>query len=169
MRRAAEDRRTVRGAALVSGADEFDPAHERAAERRAIDLSDPHQQLLGALRQAEGYRNFLASLTGLLTAVFVLKGQENLSKLPDGYRWSVIALLATGFAALIVASWLTVTAAHGRPGETLVLEPTHILRHEVAATRRVWRLVEWARWLALAGVLGVAAAVIVTWVAPATG
>ncbi|WP_434588553.1 hypothetical protein [Streptomyces sp. A5-4] len=58
---------------------------------------------------------------------------------------------------------------HGRPGETLVLEAPQILRYETDRTRRVWRLVEWARWLALLGMLCVAAVIVVTWLAPPTG
>jgi hypothetical protein len=140
----------------------------REAETRADTLNDPHEQLRLALQQAEGYRTFLSSLTGLLTAVFVLKGQENLSKLPHGPRWAVIFLLIIGFLALIAASWASVLAVHGRPGEQIYAEPTRLLRYEKQRTRRVWRLVEAARWLALIGVLGVAAAVIVTWVTPGT-
>ncbi|MER5829543.1 hypothetical protein ABT116_01685 [Streptomyces sp. NPDC002130] len=119
-----------------------------------------------AIQQAEGYRNFLASLTGLLTAVFVLKGQEDLSKLADTPRWWVIGLLITGFVALVTASWLGVIAVHGRPGEEILLEAGRLLRYEKERTRAVWLLVEWARWLALLGVLSVASAVIVTWVTP---
>ncbi|MFD9790579.1 hypothetical protein ACFWXK_06455 [Streptomyces sp. NPDC059070] len=145
----------------------FTPRQLRDADRRAEEMAFPRRQLEVARAQAEGYRNFLASLTGLLTTVFVLKGQENLSKLPHGHRMWVVALLITGFAALITASWLAVSAVHGRPGETLVLGATPVLHYEVARTRRIWVLVEWARWLALAGVVSVAGAVVVTWLAPA--
>ncbi|MEV5883300.1 hypothetical protein AB0L74_11355 [Streptomyces sp. NPDC052020] len=142
------------------------PEQLRDADRRARESAAPDRQLQAALRQAEGYRNFLASLTGLLTAVFVLKGQEDLSKLADGPRWTVITLLITGFLALITASWLGVVAVHGRPGEEVLLEAGRLLRYEKKRTRTVWLLVEWARWLALGGVLAVTAAVIVTWVSP---
>lgn len=138
----------------------------RDADRRARELSSPERQLQAALHQAEGYRNFLASLTGLLTAVFVLKGQEDLSKLADTPRWIATGLLVTGFLALIAASWLGVLAVHGRPGEEIMLEAGRLLQYEKDRTRRVWLLVEWARWLALLGVLAVASAVIVTWVWP---
>ncbi|MEU3485105.1 hypothetical protein [Streptomyces massasporeus] len=119
-----------------------------------------------ALQQAEGYRTFLSSLTGLLTAVFVLKGQENLSKLATGPRWTVIALLITGSLALIAASWFSVQAVHGRPDVEILSEPETLLRYERRRAKEVWRLVEAARWLALLGILAVAAAVIVTWVTP---
>ncbi|MGF0172285.1 hypothetical protein ACQF36_17810 [Streptomyces sp. Marseille-Q5077] len=138
----------------------------RDADRRVREMSSPERQLQAALHQAEGYRNYLASLTGLLTAIFVLKGQEDLSKLAHTPRWIVIGLLITGFLALIAASWLGVLAVHGRPGEEIMLEAGRLLQYEKDRTRQVWRLVEWARWLALLGVLAIAGAVIVTWVWP---
>ncbi|MFC9509778.1 hypothetical protein [Streptomyces sp. NPDC057002] len=142
------------------------PRQLRDADRRGREAASPDRQLQTAMRQAEGYRNFLASLTGLLTAVFVLKGQEDLSKLADPTRWWVTGLLIAGFVALVAASWLGVVAVHGRPGEEILLEAGRLLRYEKKRTKTIWRLVECARWLALAGVLCVAAAVIVTWIAP---
>ncbi|GAA2923560.1 MULTISPECIES: hypothetical protein [Streptomyces] len=144
----------------------FSPEQLRDAQRRANDLRAPEEQLRLALHQAEGYRTFLSSLTGLLTAVFVLKGQENLSKLAAGPRWTVVALLITGFLTLIAASWLSVQAVNGRPGVEILSEPETLLRYERQRAKEIWRLVEVARWLALLGILAVAAAVIVTWIAP---
>ncbi|MEU1160591.1 hypothetical protein ABZ372_07235 [Streptomyces sp. NPDC005921] len=144
------------------------PGQLREADRRVSELSSPTRQLEQALRQAEGYRNFLASLTGLLSAVFVLKGQEDVTKLSEAVRWSVTALLGTGFLALITASWLSVSAVHGRPGEEILLEAGRLLRWESERTRRVWRLIEGARWLGFAGVLAIAAAVVITWIWPGT-
>ncbi|MFJ2742248.1 hypothetical protein ACIO3O_21595 [Streptomyces sp. NPDC087440] len=140
----------------------------RRATRRAAEAAEPEQQLRLAQQQATGYRNFLSSLTGLLTAVFVLKGQENLSKLPGTWRWTVIGLLVAAFVALITASWLMVSAVDGKPGRQRVMVAHELLAGEVRRVRAIWRMVEWARWLALFGVLAVAAAVLVTWVAPST-
>ncbi|MEU2058741.1 hypothetical protein [Streptomyces sp. NPDC013455] len=142
------------------------PQQLRDADRRVAELSAPQRQLQEAVRQAEGYRNFLASLTGLLAAVFVLKGQEDVTKLGDTVRWSVTALLGTGFLSLVVASWLSVSAVHGRPGEEILLEAGRLLRWEKQRTRRVWKLVEAARLLAITGVLAIAAAVVLTWICP---
>jgi hypothetical protein len=136
------------------------------AERRIEEMFTSERQLSAALHQAEGYRNFMGSLTGLLTAVFILKGQGDLSKLGGCPRWTVVSLLITGLLTLIAATWLGVLATHGRPGEEFLGEPNRLLDHEAARTRRIWVLIEWARWLALTGVLCVAAGVIVTWVAP---
>lgn len=137
------------------------------ADRRLGEMKSSGAQLQAAVRQAEGYRNFLSSLTGLLTAVFVLKGQEDLSKLSEGPRIAVIVLLSAGFLALVAASWLGVVAANGRPGERIPADAISLLDYEAERIPRIWAQVEWARWLALAGVLAVVAAVIVTWVAPA--
>ncbi|MFF5845884.1 hypothetical protein ACIP4T_29425 [Streptomyces massasporeus] len=136
------------------------------ADRRLSEVSSSGAQLQAALRQAEGYRNFLSSLTGLLTAVFVLKGQEDLSKLAEGPRIVVIVLLSTGFAALVVASWLTVVAANGRPAERVPADAISLLDYEAERIPRIWTQVEFARWMALVSVLAIASAVIVTWVAP---
>ncbi|MEU9642934.1 hypothetical protein [Streptomyces sp. NPDC048188] len=138
----------------------------REAERRVEELRDPHRQLRLAVQQAEGYRTYLSSLTGLLTAVFVLKGQENLGAMAAGPRRAVVVLLIVGFLALIAASWCSVLAANDRPGVEILSEPFTLLNYERQRTREIWRLVEAARWLALLGVLAVAAAVIVTWIAP---
>ncbi|WP_216588814.1 hypothetical protein [Streptomyces brasiliscabiei] len=137
------------------------------AEDRAQAMRDPHQQLRLAVQQAEGYRTYLSSLTGLLAAVFVLKGQEDLSKLADCPRRAVISLLIGGFTTLIVATWLSVLATHDRPGVEVYNEPNRLLLYEKKRTRTVWRLVEAARWLGLFSVLAIAAAVIITWITPA--
>lgn len=142
------------------------PDQLRDADRRIRETTSPKRQWEDAVRQAEGYRNFLASLTALLAAVFVLKGQEDVTKLSDTVRWSVTTLLGSGFLALLTASWLSVSAVHGRPGEEILLEAGRLLRWERERTRTIWRLVEAARWLALAGVLAIAAAIVLTWIRP---
>ncbi|WP_192883627.1 hypothetical protein [Streptomyces xinghaiensis] len=144
----------------------FTPEQLAAADRRLRAMVEPHEQLRAARQQAEGYRNFIASLTGLIGAVFVLKGRENLLDLPGWWRWAVIGLLAASFAALIAASWLTVSAVHGPPGYTPTLDATRVLDYETERTRAIWRMVGRARGLALAGMLAIAAAVLLTWVAP---
>ncbi|MFF7180524.1 hypothetical protein [Streptomyces sp. NPDC008121] len=147
---------------------EFTAKELRDAEARAGAMATPPEQLRAALQQAEGYRNFLATLTGLLTVIFVLKGQENLSKLSPGPKWSVIGLLAGAFLLLIVASWMMVSAVHERPGATRPLGAVQILRYERDRARSVRRMTDWARWMGLLGVLAVAAASLTTWIAPSS-
>lgn len=151
---------------MSGGGWRFTPEQLRAADQRLRAMLQPHEQLQAARRQAEGYRNFIASLTGLVGAVFVLKGRDNLTDLPGWWRWAVIGLLLAAFALLITASWLTVTAAHGPPGHTPTLDAGQVLAYELTRTRIIWRMVNWARWLTLLGVLAIAAAVLCTWIAP---
>ncbi|WP_367825700.1 hypothetical protein [Streptomyces sp. LMG1-1-1.1] len=145
---------------------EFTPAELRDADERVLAMATPPEQLRAALQQAEGYRNFLATLTGLLTVVFVLKGQENLSKMTTGPRWWVIGLLAGAFLLLLLASWLMVAAVHESPGRTLRSGAEDLLRYERRRAKAVRRMTGWARWMGLAGVLAVSTASLLTWIFP---
>ncbi|MGW0117372.1 hypothetical protein [Streptomyces sp. NPDC003327] len=145
---------------------EFTPDQIREAQRRVRAMEEPPERLRAALRQAEGYRNFLTSLTGLLTVVFVLKGQENLSKMTTGPRWWVIGLLAGGFLLLLVASWLMVSAVHEPPGRKLPAGGEYLLRYEKDRAKSVVLMTAWSRWMAAIGVLAVSAASLITWICP---
>ncbi|MFE0776237.1 hypothetical protein [Streptomyces sp. NPDC058861] len=145
---------------------EFTPQELRDADQRVLAMATPPEQLRAALQQAEGYRNFLTTLTGLLTVVFVLKGQENLSRMTTGPRWWVIGLLAGAFLLLLAASWLMVSAVHERPGRTLPSGAEYLLRYERDRARTVRRMTGWARWMGLVGVLAVSAASLTTWIWP---
>ncbi|MFB6630475.1 hypothetical protein ACFCWY_11295 [Streptomyces sp. NPDC056362] len=145
---------------------DFTPEELREADDRVIAMATPPEQLRAALQQAEGYRNFLASLTGLLTVVFVLKGQENLSKMTTGPRWWVIGLLAGAFLLLLLASWMMVSAVHERPGRKLPSGAEYLLRYERKRARTVRRMTGWARWMGLFGVVAVSVASLVTWIWP---
>ncbi|MEK9524090.1 hypothetical protein ACIOMM_14935 [Streptomyces sp. NPDC087908] len=145
---------------------EFSAAELRDADERALAMAAPPEQLRAALQQAEGYRNFLTTLTGLLTVVFVLKGQENLSKMTTGPRWWVIGLLAGAFLLLLLASWIMVSAVHDRPGRKVPNGAEDILRYERRRAGTVRRMTSWARWMGLVGVLAVSAASLVTWIFP---
>ncbi|MCB8904676.1 MULTISPECIES: hypothetical protein [unclassified Streptomyces] len=145
---------------------EFTTAELRDADNRVRAMATPPEQLRAALHQAEGYRNFLTTLTGLLTVIFVLKGQENLSKMTTGPRWWVIGLLAGAFLLLLLASWLMVSAVHERPGKKLPSGAEYLLRYEQRRARTVRIMTGWARWMGLVGVLAVSAASLITWILP---
>ncbi|MFE7581744.1 hypothetical protein ACFU5Y_09275 [Streptomyces gardneri] len=141
----------------------------RDAELRVRAMAAPPERLRAALQQAEGYRNFLATLTGLLTVVFVLKGQENLSKMTTGPRWWVIGLLAGAFLLLLAASWMLVSAVHERPGRTVITDAEYLLTYEKERAESIVRTTAWARWMGLVGVLAVSAASLITWIWPGKG
>jgi hypothetical protein len=146
------------------------PPTNRAARLRAqARVQDMVQSQLEVARgQAEGWRNFLATATALLAAVLVLKGRENVADLPPHYRYAVVACTACGLLALLASAFAGASAAHGQPGEALVhADGAALLRWEAEEVRRIGRLVARARWLAVTGVLATAAAVMLTWTAPA--
>ncbi|MFD0394089.1 hypothetical protein ACFQ3Z_24245 [Streptomyces nogalater] len=138
---------------------------ERAQQR----LDEMAQAQLGIARaQAEGWRNFLGAATGLLAAVLVLKGRENVAELPGGYRTAVIALVAAGLVLLLGAAFLAVSAAHGRPGDELrYAHAAGLLDWEERELDRIASRIGLARWAAVLGVLASAAGILLTWVAPA--
>ncbi|MFD3993685.1 hypothetical protein [Streptomyces sp. NPDC058583] len=136
------------------------------ANLRGRAMASPPERLRAALRQAEGYRNFLTTLTGLLTVIFVLKGQENLSRMTTGPRWWVIGLLAGAFLLLLLASWLMVSAVHERPGDEVLTDAEYLLNYEKERAKAVRRTTGWARWMGLVGVLAVSAASLITWILP---
>ncbi|MEV5974230.1 hypothetical protein [Streptomyces sp. NPDC051921] len=137
-----------------------------AAEQRLFDMRQ--SQLDIARRQAEGWRNFLATATALLAAVLVLKGRENVAELPTLYRIVVVSLMALGLSALLTSAFTAASAAHGRPGDSLRLADGEELLHwEKAESTRVAAGVDRARWLAVLGVVLTAAGVLTTWMAPA--
>ncbi|MFE5944452.1 hypothetical protein [Streptomyces sp. NPDC056480] len=136
------------------------------ASLRGRAMASPPERLRAALQQAEGYRNFLTTLTGLLTVIFVLKGQENLSRMTTGPRWWVIGLLAGAFLLLLAASWMMVSAVHERPDEEVLTDAEYLLNYEKKRAAAVRRTTGRARWMGLVGVLAVSAASLITWILP---
>jgi NADH:ubiquinone oxidoreductase subunit 6 (subunit J) len=137
----------------------------RRAQRRLEAMADAQLEI--ARGQAEGWRNFLTVATGLLAAVLVLKGRENVAELPPGYRLSVILLLSAGLVLLLTAAFLAVSAVHGKPGA--VLKYAHaekLLDWERDERDRIAGLINVTRWATLLGVAATASGIMVTWVAP---
>ncbi|MFG3011892.1 hypothetical protein ACGFZB_15765 [Streptomyces cinerochromogenes] len=142
------------------------PEELEAAQQR-LDAMIEAQLEIGRA-QAEGWRNFLTVASGLLAAVLVLKGRENVAELPGGYRLAVVVLVALGLVLLLVAAFVAVSAAHGRPGD--VLEYPHaakLLDWEEQERKRIASRIGITRWATVAGVAATATGILITWVAPA--
>ncbi|AKN75246.1 hypothetical protein QR97_11140 [Streptomyces sp. PBH53] len=137
---------------------------ERAQQR--LDAMAEAQLEIGRA-QAEGWRNFLTVASGLLAAVLVLKGRENVAELPGGYRTAVVVLVAAGLVLLLVAAFVAVSAAHGRPGDVLKYpHAAKLLDWEERERERIASRIGVTRWATVAGVLAAAAGILLTWVAP---
>ncbi|MEU8466413.1 hypothetical protein AB0F30_00485 [Streptomyces sp. NPDC029006] len=144
----------------------YAPLELRRAQRRLDAMVE--NQVTIARTQAEGWRNFLTLATGLLAAVLVLKGRENVAELPAGYRTAVVVLVATGLVALLVAAFAAVSAAHGRPGDRLpYAHAVALLDWERGERDRIAKRIRITRWATVLGVSATALGILATWVAPA--
>jgi hypothetical protein len=124
-------------------------------------------QLDIARKQADTWRAGLATLTTLLTGVLIVKGKSDASVLPTPYQISVAALLAAALALLLGTTiWLS-RALAGPPGERIILTGEGLEEWTAGEVRKVTKTLFWAPWMAATSVGLVAAAVGVTWFAPA--
>jgi hypothetical protein len=124
-------------------------------------------QLDAARKQAEVWRAGLAALTTLLTAVFVLKGRDNVSDLAEPYQGIVVGLLGLALILLLLATLWISRALAGPPGEEILLTGEGLERWTKDEVKKISTALRWAPPLAAVGVLVVAGAIAVTWLAPA--
>jgi hypothetical protein len=125
------------------------------------------RQLEVARHQAEAWRAGLAALTAVLTAVLVIKGRENVSELTQPYRTLVVLLLGGALCLLIWATMLVSRAIAGPPGDNILLSGEGLQDWTAREVENISNAVRWAPRLAVAGVVAVALAVGMTWLAPA--
>jgi hypothetical protein len=131
----------------------------------AADLK--FSQLDIARKQADTWRTGLATLTALLTGVLVVRGKDDVSTLTRPFQIVVAALLG---AALILLLWATMwlsRALAGPPGEEILLTGEGLEQWTTGEVRKISKALRWVPGLAAASVIVVAAAVGLTWFAPA--
>jgi hypothetical protein len=124
-------------------------------------------QLDTARKQAEVWRAGLAALTALLTAVFVLKGRDNVSDLTEPYQAIVVGLLGLALALLLTATLWVSRALAGPAGEEILLTGERVEQWTKQEVRKISTALRWAPLSAATGVVAVAAAIGLTWLAPA--
>ncbi|TRV74503.1 hypothetical protein FKN01_24375 [Streptomyces sp. 130] len=125
------------------------------------------EQLTAARRQAEGWRNGLTALTGLVGVVFVLKGPESVAGLTPAWRLLTAGLLVLAFLLLLRGALLAVRAAHGRLGEGTWLTGDALLSAVLDEVENIQDVLASARRCSVAGLTAVVAAIAVTWIVPA--
>lgn len=123
-------------------------------------------QLDIARQQAETWRTGLAALTALLTAVFILKGQDSVSTLAPPYQVLVVTLLAVALGLLLAAT-VIVTRAIAGPQEYAYITGPKLKEWHRSETERVTGILRIVPWFAVAGVTAVALAIGIAWLAPA--
>lgn len=124
------------------------------------------QQLETARRQAEGWRTGLVGLTGLLGAVLIVKGRDNVSDLVWPVRWLVVALLASAMAALVVATLTALRAAAGTPGRRALLSGEDLREWTRSEVAWVQRAITRMTALAVTAVTMIGVAVGLVWLGP---
>ncbi|SEQ78626.1 hypothetical protein SAMN04487983_100842 [Streptomyces sp. yr375] len=120
-------------------------------------------QLPELRRQAEGWRAGLTGLAALVAVLVTLKGRDDLNQVPDAARQTAGALVGLAFLLLVAGSVLAVRAAHGSPGEQVLLAGQALrdwTRREIV---RVTRSLRYAAVCCVTGVALVTAAVVVVW------
>lgn len=124
-------------------------------------------QLGIARKQADTWRAGLATLTTLLTGVLIVKGRSDTSALAMPYQILVAILLAASLALLLTATMWLSRALAGPPGERILLTGEGLEDWTAGEVRKIAKALSWTPGMAAASVILVAAAVGVTWFAPA--
>jgi hypothetical protein len=124
------------------------------------------EQLDAVRRQAEGWRNGLGGLTGLVGVVFVIKGRGSVAGLPESWRITVVALLVGAFGLLLAGTLLAIRACHGGPGTRGWLTADALMSATLDEVERTQRALVRARLLSVVGVCAIVAAVAVSWLGP---
>jgi hypothetical protein len=139
------------------------------ARKRWLQLAQELQfsQLDIARKQADTWRTGLATLTTLLTAILVIKGRDDLSTLTTSAQIVVAALLGLALLLLLTATMWVSRALAGPPGEEILLTGEDLQEWTKGEVRKISRALRWAPGLAAISVVVVAAAIGVTWFAPA--
>ncbi|MFJ8854650.1 hypothetical protein [Streptomyces sp. NPDC102437] len=125
------------------------------------------EQLTAVRKQAEGWRNGLTALTGLVGVVFVLKGRESVAGMPATWRWTTAALLVLAFALLLTAALVAVRAAHGQLGQRMWLSGDKLLSAVMDEVEHTHDALTAARRCSVVGLSAIVAAIAVSWVVPA--
>lgn len=125
------------------------------------------EQLTAVRKQAEGWRNGLTALTGLVGVVFVLKGPESVAGLTPVWRSITAGLLVLAFLLLLGGALAAVRAAHGQLGRGTWLTGDELLTAVLDEVERTQDVLTAARRCSVTGLIAVVAAIAVTWVVPA--
>ncbi|MDG9718268.1 hypothetical protein [Streptomyces sp. DH24] len=120
-------------------------------------------QLPERRRQAEGWRTGLTGLATLLAVLVTLKGRDDLSRLPPTARNVATVLIALAFLLLVAGSILAVRAAHGSPGERVLLAGQALRDWTRQEIRRVDKALRRAAVCCVTGVAMAATAIAVAW------
>jgi hypothetical protein len=127
----------------------------------------PFEELDAVRKQAEQWRNAIGGATALLGFAALVRGRNDLTAVPSGWRIAIGLILGAAFVALFAAFVVAAYASFGRPGLRVRVNGAAYRRWSTARAREIGRLVPVAAAAAGLGVVLTAAGVGLTWVAPA--
>ncbi|MFF4362149.1 hypothetical protein [Streptomyces sp. NPDC001604] len=127
----------------------------------------PFKELDAVRRQAEQWRNAIGGATALFGIAALVRGRNDLTAVPAGWRTATALVLGAAFLALLIALAVAAYASFGRPGIRVQAQGAAYRRWSAARARQIGRLVPIAAASAGLGVILTAAAVGLTWLAPA--
>ncbi|GGV22090.1 hypothetical protein GCM10010260_72880 [Streptomyces filipinensis] len=138
----------------------------RAEESRTLLASE----LARVRAQAENWRNGLAALLGLLTAVGIVKGPDTIQGLSCGARGTVGVLLLGGLLLAAAGAFCAMRAAFGMPKRRVAdASLEELLTRERLTTRRAVRDLHRAIAAGFLALAMVAAGIGLTWYGPRPG
>jgi hypothetical protein len=156
---------------------------------RPVGAGDPNPQDLDAFEQlerndqtrlelvrsrAEKWTGGIGALTGVLATALIAKGQTDATQLPLGWRIATAILIAAAISLLISATYRAYTAAYDTPGaleqiSEIPLEGLHdrLQNARTGAATQAQTTLRHAIHATLTAIALLAAAVAITWFAPA--
>ena len=148
------------------------PPQPGQGTRAELDLeaAAAAEQLSTTQSIAENWKNGLAGLVGLISAILVLKGPTAVEKIARDYAYVIAAALAASLVTSVIATWYSLRASYGVPkvvkgADIRAAGGLDVYRAERA--RVAVRDLNLARWLAIAGAVLLASATGALWFAPA--
>lgn len=139
-------------------------AQDTRWERKAEELEfEALSKVRGA---AEKWAATIGVLLGLIGTVLLVKGPDEIAKLPDGAQWLIGILLLCAFGLAVAATVLAAYAAQGTPQTLEQPSGTTLRRSEMEATAAARKRLSWSRRLTLVTVFLLAGAVAAAWIWP---
>ncbi|MBT2490129.1 hypothetical protein J7E96_16710 [Streptomyces sp. ISL-96] len=140
-------------------------ARSDRSDRRWAELARELEftQLSELRRQAEGWRSGLTGLAGLLAVLAVVKGPDTVANAPEPIGTVALTLVGAAFAALVWGVLLAARAAHGRPGEKILLAGQALRRWTESEAVRIARALRRATVACVTGVLFAAGSLVLLW------
>lgn len=120
-------------------------------------------QLSQLRRQAEGWRTGLTGLTGLLAVLTVVKGPDSFTGAARAAGVTAAVMVSVAYVLLLTGMLLAARAAHGRPGEDILLGGQALRRWTEAEVVRITRSLRWAAVCCVGGVALAAGALVLLW------